>query len=191
VVSHMVWSVSGGFFMALYTLWCIRELELSEATFGVIVAMGGVGSLAGALLARTLVHRLGLGRTLLVTSTLSLACAVLIPLAGSPLTGGSTIVMLAFLAAHQLLSDGFAVAYVIQAVTLRQTVLPKHVQGRANAAIHVFTSSLLPLGALLGGLIAHVAGTEIAVWVGVLIGLAAPLFLLPLRGLREMPPPPD
>jgi MFS family permease len=191
VISHMVWSISGGFFMALYTLFCIRELGLSTTMFGVIVALGGVGSLAGALVSRRMVHGLGLGRTLLLTSTLSLACALLIPLAGGPLTGGSFVVALVFLAAHQLLSDGFAVAFVIQAVTLRQTVLPKHVLGRANAAIHIFTSALLPLGALFAGIIASAASTEIAVWVGVVIGFAAPVFLLPLRKLREMPAGPS
>ena len=37
---------------------------------------------------------------------------------------------------------------MIQAVTLRQTVLPKAMLGRANAAIHVFSGSMLALGAL-------------------------------------------
>ncbi len=189
VISHMVWSISGGFFMTLYTLFCIRELGLSEALFGVIIAIGGVGSLGGALLSRRLVNRIGLGRTLVLTSALSLACALLIPLADGPLTGGSFAVTLGFLAAHQLLSDGFAVAFVVQAVTLRQTVLPKHVLGRANAAIHLTTSGLLPVGAILAGVIAELASTVTAVWVGVLIGLVAPVFLLPLWKLREMPPP--
>lgn len=187
VISHMVWAISGGFFMALYAVYCLRVLGLSVMMFGVIVTMGGVGSLAGALVSRRLVRAIGLGRTLLVTSSLSLACALLIPLAGGPLAGGSFAVTLVFLAAHQLLSDGFSVAFVIQAVTLRQTVLPKAVLGRANAAIHVFTAGLLPVGALLAGVIAELAGTTTAVWVGVLIGLAAPLFLLPIRHLREMP----
>jgi hypothetical protein len=192
VLSHMVWAVSGGFFMALYTLFCLRELGMSETTFGIIVAIGGIGSLGGAALSRKIVAAMGLGRALVTMSAMSLVCALLIPLAGlDAATGGSFAVALGFLAAHQLLSDGFSVAFVIQAVTLRQTVLPRNVLGRANAAIHVFTSGLLPLGALLGGLIAELASTEIAVWVGVGIGLIAPFFLLPLRHLKEMPPSPD
>ncbi len=187
VLSHMVWSISGGFFMALYTLFCIRELGLSETTFGVIVAMGGVGSLAGSMLSRRFVAALGLGRAMITMSALSLVFQLLIPLAGTSLTGGSFAIALGFLAAHQLLGDGFSVAFVIQAVTLRQTVLPHRVLGRANAAIHVFTSGLLPIGALAAGIIAEFAGTPVAVWVGVCIGLIAPLFLLPLRHLDNMP----
>jgi predicted MFS family arabinose efflux permease len=188
VLSHMVWSISGGFFMALYTPFCLRVVGVSESMFGVIVAIGGVGSLAGAVISRKLVARLGLGSTLLLTSILSLACALLIPLAGSPWVGGVFAVSFALLAAHQLFSDGFAVAFVIQAVTLRQTVLPKELLGRANAAIHVCTSGLFPIAALLAGLIAELAGTLFAVWVGVIIGLVSPVFLLPLRHLRDMPP---
>ena len=181
VLSHMVWSVSGGFFMATYTLYCLRTLDLSEAVFGVIVAMGGIGSLGGALLSRTFVARFGLGRTLLATSMLSLGCALFIPLASGP-----TVLVIAFLVAHQLLSDGFSVAFVIQAVTLRQTVLPRHMLGRANAAIHVCTAGLVPIAALVAGAIAELAGIRTAVWVGVLVGFAAPALLWPLRKLQSI-----
>jgi len=184
VVSHMVWSISGGFFMALYTPFCLRVLGLEEWIFGVVIAMGGVGSLAGALLSRGSVRVFGLGRTLVLTSALSLICAVFIPLAQGPL-----VVVVALLIAHQLLSDGFSVAYVIQAVTLRQTVLRREVLGRANAVIHVCTAGLLPVAALAAGFTAELLGTRAAVWIGVAIGLVPPLLLLPLWKLREMPPP--
>jgi MFS family permease len=182
VISHMVWSLSGGFFMALYTPFCLRVLKLDTATFGVVIAMGGVGALAGALLSRVFVRTFGLGRTIVMTSALSLVCALFIPLADGPYAA-----ILAFLIAHQLLSDGFSVAFVIQAVTLRQTVLRKEVLGRANAAIHVVTASLLPIGALVAGLLAEAIGTRNAVWVGVLIGLVPPLLLLPVWKVKEMP----
>jgi MFS family permease len=147
-----------------------------------------VGSLAGALISRKLVARLGLGSTLLLTSITSLAFALLIPLAGSPIVGAAFATTFALLALHQLISDGFAVAFVIQAVTLRQTVLPREVLGRANAAIHVCTSGLLPIAAIIAGVLAELLGTRAAVWIGVMVGLISPLFLLPLRHVRDMPP---
>jgi MFS family permease len=184
VLTLMVWSIAGGFFLALYTLFCLRELGLSEAMFGVIIAMGGIGSLAGAVLARSLARVLGVGRTLLVTSTLSLACTLFIPIAAS---GTSHAMTIGFLIAHQLLGDGFAVAFVILAVTLRQTVLPKEVLGRANAAIHVCTTGVLPVSALIAGGLATLVGIRAAVWTGLLIGLAAPIFVWRLRHLKDMP----
>lgn len=184
VISHMVWSICGGFFIALYTPFCLRELALDKAIFGVIVAMGGVGSLAGALLSRWMVTSIGLGRTLVIASALSLVCAVFIPLAAGPL-----VVVVAFLVLHQLLSDGFAVAFIIQAVTLRQIALPHDVLGRANAAIHACTASLLPVSAVVAGFLAEAIGIRNAVWVGVAIGCVPPLLLLPLWGVRELPQP--
>jgi MFS family permease len=146
-----------------------------------------VGSLAGAVISRKLVARMGLGRTLLFASITSLAFALLIPLAGTPAVGTTFAMTFGLLAAHQLFSDGFAVAFVIQAVTLRQTVLPKEVLGRANAAIHVCTSGLLPVAAVIAGGLAELFGTRTAVWIGVMVGLLSPLLLLPLRKLKEMP----
>jgi predicted MFS family arabinose efflux permease len=182
VVTLMVWSIAGGFFTALYTLYCLRTLALDEVTFGFVIAMGGIGSLFGALLSRRLVASIGLGRTLITCATISLAGALLIPLAR-----GSHTTVLVCLGAHQLISDCFSVAFVIQAVTLRQTVLPKHMLGRANAAVHVCTSGVLPVAALVAGALAELTSVRAAVWVGVLIGLAAPLFLLSLRHTSAMP----
>ncbi len=184
VLTLMVWSIAGGFFVALYTLFCLRELGLSEATFGVVIAMGGIGALAGAVVARSLARVLGVGRTLLVASTLSLACTLFIPIAASATSPATRI---GFLTAHQLLGDGFSVAFVILAVTLRQTVLPRELLGRANAAIHVCTTGVLPVAALIAGGLAALIGIRAAFWVGLLIGLAAPVFLWRLRHLQDMP----
>ncbi|HEY5944268.1 MAG TPA: MFS transporter [Kofleriaceae bacterium] len=182
VLALMVWSIAGGFFTALYTLFCLRTLGLSELTFGVIIAVGGIGSFGGALISRRLVTSIGLGRTMIVSAAISLLGGLLIPLAHGP-----RITVLLFLGAHQLISDCFSVAFVIQAVTLRQTVLPKALLGRANAAVHVCTAGLVPVVALLAGLLAELTSIRTAVWAGVSIGLIAPLFLLPLRNVRLMP----
>lgn len=182
VLALMVWSIAGGFFTALYTLFCLRTLGLSELTFGIIIAVGGIGSFGGAIISRRLVSAIGLGPTMILSAVISLAGCLLIPLAS-----GSPMRVLLFLGAHQLISDCFSVAFVIQAVTLRQTVLPKHLLGRANAAVHVCTAGLVPVTALLAGLLAELTTIRTAVWVGVLVGLLAPLFLIPLRRLRRMP----
>jgi MFS family permease len=184
VITLVVWSVAGGFFTALYTLFCLRTLGLSEITFGIVIAIGGIGSLFGALISRRLVAWLGLGRALITCASISLLGCLLIPLA----RGGEPWVLMC-LGTHQLVSDCFSVAFVIQAVTLRQTQLPKHLLGRANAAVHVCTAGLVPIAALAAGALAEMFSIRDAVWIGVLIGLVAPLFLLPLRHVGAMPEP--
>jgi hypothetical protein len=178
--------VLGGFFMSLYTVFCLRELGLSTATFGVIVAVGGVGSLAGAVLSRWLARVLGVGWTLIVTALISLACTAFIPLAaGAP----SRALTIGFLGAHQFLSDCFAVAFLVLAVTLRQTVLPRDLLGRANAAVLVCTSGVLPVAALASGALGYLLGVRTTLWIGVGVALVAPAFLWPLRHLKLMPVP--
>jgi MFS family permease len=184
ILTLMMWSITGGFFISLYTPFCLRELGLSERAFGVIIAMGGVGSLGGAIVARGLANRIGVGRTMIATATLSLVFTLFIPIAAY---APSRALTFAFLALHQLGGDGFSVAFIILAVTLRQSVLPRDVLGRANAAVHVSTTGALVVSAVLAGVLASLVGIRAAMWAGMLIGLCAPLLLWPLRRLRDMP----
>ncbi len=184
VIGLMVWTAAYGFYAALYTLFCLRTLALPEATFGIIIAIGGVGSFGGALLARPLVRRFGLGPTLVASSAISVTAGLLIPLAGGP-----RIVAIALLGAHQLIADGFSVVFNVHQVTLRQTVLRRDELGRANAAIHACTSGLVPIAALIGGVLAQATSIRFAMWIGVAIPLAAPILMLPLRSVRELRSP--
>jgi MFS family permease len=174
--------IAGGFFATLYTLYCFRVLDLDKATFGVIIAMGGVGAVIGAQLARPLARAIGLGRAIVLSAMFSLAGALFIPLARGP-----EVFKIGCLVAHQLLSDGLWIVFAIHTATLRQTVLPKAVLGRANAATFVVTVGVMPIAALVAGELASLTSIRIAVWVGVSIGLFATPFLLPLWRLRELP----
>jgi len=186
VLSYMVWSAAGGFFAALYALLCLRTLALSEATFGVIIAMGGVGSLLGAMIARPLARAFGVGRTVIVAAALSTMAGVF--MASAPHLTSYTLVLV-FLGIHQMLGDGFMVVYMVHAVTLRQTVLPKHVLGRANAAVQVLSTGALLVATGVAGVLAQLTSIRFAMWIGVFVGLAVPLFLLPLRRLSVVPQP--
>jgi MFS family permease len=184
VIGLMVWTAAYGFYAALYTLFCLRTLALPEATFGIIIAIGGVGSFGGALLARPLVRQYGLGPTLVASSAISVTAGLLIPLAGGP-----RVLAIVLLGAHQLIADGFAVVFNVHQITLRQTVLRRDELGRANAAIHACTSGLVPVAALVGGVLAQATSIRFAMWIGVVIPLAAPILMLPLRSVRELRSP--
>lgn len=183
-IALLAWSICGGFFTSLYAFFCLRTLHLSALAFGAIVAVGGVGSLAGAVMSRRLVARIGLGWTMIACAALSTVVALLIPLARGP-----TWFAVLCLCGHQLVGDCFAIAFTIQATTLRQTVLPRSVLGRANAAMYLCTAAPVPIAALAAGVLAEATSIRTAVWVGMLIGLVVPFMLWPLRVLRRMPDP--
>ena len=183
VIAEMALALTGGFFAALYALWCLRDLHLSTPMFGVVISMGGVGALIGAAISREVTRAIGLGPTMIIATAIVAAGCFLIP-AASAFGGGAAI---AILVMHQLTSDGAAVAYTVNAVTLRQTMLSHAELGRANAAIVACTNAMMLTSALAAGALGSLMGTRGALVVGPAIGLVAPIALWGLRGLREIP----
>jgi MFS family permease len=171
-----------GTFLALYWFYLLKNIGLEVSTIGIIIAMGGVGSLFGAIASGPLTRRLGLGRALLLFLLAGEAAGLLIPAASEPIW---LAVVLLF--AHQLIGDGLSVAFSVQAVSLRQRVLPLEVLARSNAAFQAVVGGLLPLGALTAGELANRIGVRPALWIGIGVTLVAPLFLLPLWRVRAAP----
>ncbi len=172
----------GGFFQALYMLFALAVLGLDPATIGVVVSMGGVGALIGAVGSASFVRRLGLGRALIAALALAGLGGLCIPAASGP-----TWSVLLLLFTHQLVGDGFHTVFAVQAVSLRQTVLPLAQLGRSNAAFQALNGAAVPLGALVAGLLGELIGARAALWIGMAGGALAPIFLLPLRRLERMP----
>lgn len=175
---------SGGSFAALYMLYVLGNLGLHVGTVGLVIAMGGVGSLIGALLSGPITRRLGLGPAMLLFLAVAEGSGLLIPAASGP-----TWVALVILFTHQLLGDGCSVAWVIQSVSLRQRVLPLEVLGRSNAAFQAVTGAALPLGALVTGFLGDQVGVRSALWISMSSSMVAPILLLPLWRLRASPAP--
>ena len=177
-------ALTNGFFLALYTIYALNTLRLTPATLGLVISVGGVGALFGALLSARLACRVGLGRAMIVCLAVSRAAGLLIPIARGP-----KWLAVSFLVGHQLVGDAFLMAYYVLAVSLRQTVLPQETLGRANATFHVSAGLLLPLGALIAGPIAAASDARMALWIGTLGGLICPLILhfSAVRSLVAMP----
>jgi hypothetical protein len=121
---------------------------------------------------------------MILSAVISVVSGVLIPLARGP-----DWFALLCLGAHQLINDCFIVVFMINATSLRQTVLPRTVLGRANAAVHICMSGPYPIVILAAGALAEATSIRTAVWVGMSIGFVVPLLLLSLRSLQKMPEP--
>ena len=175
-------SFFGNFFAALYGLYAIRILGMSAAVLGLTIAAGGAGNLLGALVAERAVRRLGLGATLIGSLILGASAALLIPLARGPLT-----IAVGMMMAAQLFGDGLWSIYAINEVSLRQTIVPDLLLGRANASMELIASGLGPLGALLGGVLGGVLGIRATLFIAVAGRLLACGWLLasPVRGMRK------
>jgi len=138
-------------YFSVFVLFVVGEgspMGLPPAAFGALAAMLALGSIAGSLVAGRVEARLGPRRTL-VGGTLSLSALMLIPV----VTAG--VVPIAAMA----LCLGFASVLVnVVSVSSRQRIVPTALLGRVNAAFRLVALGSMPLGALLGGILAGTFG---------------------------------
>jgi predicted MFS family arabinose efflux permease len=174
-------SLFGGAFATLYALYVLRILGITPAGYGLLVTLGGVGGLLGALLAARIVRRCGLGITLVCTALLSGVTTL-----GIPLAAGPQVVALAVLMLIQLVGDGAAVVYSVNAVSLLQMSIPDHLLGRVNACMHLLENGVMPIGAILAGIVSEIIGVRLTLLIGASGTLLSCAWLLcsPLRRVR-------
>lgn len=172
----------GGLFSALYVLFAIRTLGLSPAMLGLAIGAGGVGALAGAVIAPVLSRRLGQGPAIIL-ATAGAALALLI----APFAPAAPMAALAALVVSQVIGDALAVAGGVLTSSLRQTLLPQAVLGRVAGAFHASAGGMAVIGALGGGLLGQSIGPRAALLVAALGFLIPPLIgaLSPLRKLHN------
>ncbi len=171
-----------GFIGCLYVVFAIRELHLSPALLGGIIAVGGVSNLFGALISERLVQRFGIARTLLGSALVAGAAALLLPLARGPVP-----VCAATLALAQTADMAWPI-YQINELTLRQTVTPDRLLGRVNAAMHLLFRGIMPAGALAGGILAEAIGMRATLLAGALGFLLSSLWLVKLSVIHPAQP---
>lgn len=181
-------SFFGSFFAALYWPYTVRELGLGPALVGILISVGGVGALVGALITGPITRRFGLGTAMVWSAVLGGISTLFVPLAG-----GAIIVAAAFLFAQQSLGDIFWEVYDINEISLRQGVVPDRLLGRANATMQFIAGGLLPVGALTAGVLADHIGMRSTLFVAAFGLLFASLWLIfsPVSRLREHPVSPE
>jgi MFS family permease len=169
---------------AIYFVFLARELDLQPAVIGLVFALGNLGWLSGAVLARRVSGRLGVGPTLA-------GSAFLFGPAGALIAVAPEAQPLPYLILAQALGAFAGVLYNITSVTLRQSVTPDRLQGRTVGAIRTVVWGVTPLGALLGGGLATVVGLRATFWIAAIGSAAAalPIVLSSARSLRAMPEP--
>ena len=176
-----VFNFFGMFFATLYALYVIRILGLAPFLLGLLTAAGGLSALVGAALTERIVRRLGLGFAI-GSGLFGYGLLGLL----TPLAQGPAVVAAAMLFTSQLVGDMTASIYLIAELSLRQTLIPHHLLGRANAGILFLTRGVGPLGALLAGILAVAIGVRATLFIAVLGVMMAGLWILlsPVRKVR-------
>ncbi len=167
----------------VFLLYVNQELGFGPGILGLIFALGGAGSLLGALAAGRL-SRFGAGPTMIAALALTGVGQGLVPLAT-----GAGVAAVALLVLQQLVADPAATVYDINQVSLRQAITPERLLGRVNASVRVLEVGAMLLGALLGGLLGETVGVRATLVAGVAILFVAAVWLLlsPVRRLVSVP----
>ena len=130
---------------ATMVLFIIKELGLPERFFGVILAIEGVGAILGALVASRTSSKFG--RSKVMTFAIIASSAVLLIQGFSP-----NIYIFVALATF----GGFVISqWNILLMATYQTVIPKELYGRIHGTRRTLVWGAMPLGSLLGGVLAN------------------------------------
>jgi MFS family permease len=169
---------------AIFPILAYRELGLSIALVGTVFGLGAFGVLLGAVVAAGLSKKIGVGPAVVASMFITGPATMLIALmpANAPVA--------AVLLFCSVFLEGFAaVVYNVNQVSYRQAITPLEMQGRMNATMRFVVWGTLPIGSLVGGLLASFLPVRTTIGVGAAVASAAFLWVLfsPVRSLRVIP----
>jgi MFS family permease len=172
---------------AIFALYALdpRYLALTPGQLGLAFALGNFGALGGAFLANRIARWFGLGPTIVASLFLGGFFMLLIALAPA----GSAA--LPFLVAGGVFGGFSQMVYNINQVSFRQAICPPRMQGRMNATVRFLVWGTMPIGSIIGGILATSFGVHEVIWLSAVLGFVPAIFplLSPVRKLQVMPEP--
>lgn len=179
--------VAGGSAMygAVFLLFLSRELHFAPGVLGLIFAVGGLSSFAGAMLAEKLGRRWPAG-PLMICGLALMAASMFLP----ALATSAGIVGILLLIGQQAVGDGGFTLYQINDTVLRQTRAPPEALARVVAGIRFVGLAAMLMGAVAAGWLAELASARAAIVVAACCATVAVAAALAskLRGLGSDPP---
>ena len=168
----------------LLPLFLLRELGFSPASLGLIFSLAAIGGLLGAMATPHIVRWIGEARAIPVSSIGFSLIALLLPMA-------ALIPEFAFpLLVAQFFVGSFTVLlYNITQVTFRQRITPPRLLGRMNASVRFVVWGVMPIAALLAGVLGTWLGVVPVMWIGAIGQVFSAGFVVfaPFWTMRELP----
>lgn len=164
---------------AVLVLYALEVLHLSTVGYGLLLTVLAVGALIGTVLAPASLRSLGL-RSLI--AGVGLVQGVL--LLGVGLSSSLAMAVLAM-----LLLGVTSMVWNVVTVSLRQRIVPARLLGRVTSSYRVIGLGAMPVGALLGGVLAGAYGLHAPYLITGCVLLLATLVSLPF--IREPEPSPQ
>ena len=165
---------SGG--SAVMVLFAQEKLGLNAVGFGLLLSGSAVGGVLGSVVAARLARVVGTAGIVVWTMVLSALAYLVFGLSTGPWLAGAMFGLVGF----------FTVVFNVVLGSLRQALSPDRLLGRVISAFRLFSYGAVPLGSLLGGLVARTFGLRAPfVVAGVVIPVTA-LLCLPAINTRTI-----
>jgi MFS family permease len=161
-------------FGAVFVLLVVGPLDLPAATYGWFLAAVAIGGVVGSLVASRVLRALGHATTIKLASLLA---------AGTYATAATTSSPWVMACAAGVLGV-VSMVWNVGTRVLRQMLVPDALLGRVTATMALVALVATPLGAILGGLVAEVAGVRAAGGLAVAANLLALWLLRPVTRAR-------
>lgn len=156
--------------LTLFVLYATRDEGIAPGWIGLIFAAGALGGVVGSSLIGRAVGRFRFGTVFLLSMTVVRASLPFVAVVGGP----HPVMICCFAAIWFATLFGLVTSNAC-VTTLRQTVVPNEKRGRINGAYRSISYGVIPLGSLLAGFLASVAGVGNAIAIA---GACLPLSLL-------------
>jgi MFS family permease len=170
---------------AVLLVFARRELHIGPLAIGLAFTFGSLGAMVAAFTANRISGRLGVGRTIILSSVIGGPTFLIIPFAPHGPASLFVIVPALFIGTFT------GAVYNIAQVSLRQAITPERIQGRMNSVMRFIVWGTIPLGSLTGGALASWIGLKETLIIGG-VGCCLPflpVLFSPVRSVREMPEP--
>lgn len=171
---------------AMFILFLSREIGLSAQVIGIVFFFGAAGMLVGSLLPEKVAARIGIGPAIVAGALVLWIGELLFPLAAGS-WGLPLVIVGSFI-------EGLGVpTYDVNQFSLRQATIPHHLLGRVSATMRVIIRGAVPIGALIGGVIATQFDIRAVLWFSAISGpfMAATVWFSPIRAMKTAPTPAD
>lgn len=160
-------NLMGTAMFAVFVLFAQEILEVDDVGYGLILAAAGVGGITGAAVAHRFESRFGPGVSLLSSMVGIAFVALAVATTSSPIVVGAAFAV-----------DGFLIAiWNVTVVSLRQELTPDELRGRVASDARTIAFGAIPIGAVLGGVLAEVISLRAPFYVAAAVYAVAVLFM--------------
>ena len=182
-ISMAIQSMAERVLTVVYLLYLTGEVGFTPGVLGMIFAVGGVTSVAGAWFANRGTLFFGaVGPTIVTSAFMRSSGALFMPLAAD-----NGLLGISLLIANQVFVDPFWTIFEIHEVSMRQSVAPERMQGRLFANFHELEFGFALVGTAVAGVLGAMLGLRetLFVAVGLMFVSTAVLAFSPIFRLKS------